>query len=254
MRELLAYTEPLRQHAPPALRQRLLLFRGTMGRINCLSTALAKMIRREFIRRHGLPHFSLASIRPSVLERLLSCVGRSCARSSASLTIAASRPLSATSIRARYKPSIERASRLFRARSSGTSRAPLARTSCAKRARASEAHARRPQCRCSDSTAKTLLPASPPALAAGSYAPIFWAASPARTPSFRDDPRTLARLLQAREHLRDAASSVHPARWQALYAPPLHILEHDILPRFNAAELAAAEPHRAALSSLPELR
>jgi hypothetical protein len=69
-----------------------------------------------------------------------------------------------------------------------------------------------------------------------------------------DDPRTLARLLQAREHLRDAASSVHPVRWQAIYAPPLHILEHDILPRFSAAELAAAEPHRATLSPLPELR
>ena len=69
-----------------------------------------------------------------------------------------------------------------------------------------------------------------------------------------DDPRTLARLLQAREHLRSAACSVHPARWQAIYAPPLTVLENDILSRFNAAELAAAEPLRSTLPPLPELR
>jgi hypothetical protein len=68
------------------------------------------------------------------------------------------------------------------------------------------------------------------------------------------NPATLARLLQAREHLQRAAETVHPARWEALYAPPLRILEHDLLPRFAARELAAAEPLRACLPALPELR
>jgi hypothetical protein len=67
-------------------------------------------------------------------------------------------------------------------------------------------------------------------------------------------PASLARLLQARDHLRAAATSLHPARWQAAYAPQLRILEEDILPRFAASELAAAEPFRARLAPLPELR
>jgi hypothetical protein len=60
--------------------------------------------------------------------------------------------------------------------------------------------------------------------------------------------------MQAREHLRAAAASIHPARWQALYAPPLQILEQDILPRFSTAELAAATALQATLPPLPELR
>jgi hypothetical protein len=67
-------------------------------------------------------------------------------------------------------------------------------------------------------------------------------------------PTTLARLLQARDHLRFAATSLHPLRWQAIYEPQLRILEEDILPRFSASELADAEPLRSKLAPLPELR
>jgi hypothetical protein len=68
------------------------------------------------------------------------------------------------------------------------------------------------------------------------------------------DPLTLARLLQARDHLRAATATIHPVRWQVFYAPQLHILEEDILTRFSSAELAAAEPLRAQLAPLPDLR
>jgi hypothetical protein len=68
------------------------------------------------------------------------------------------------------------------------------------------------------------------------------------------DPATLARLLQAREHLRAASAALHPARWQAFYAPQLRILEEDILPRFTASELAAAQALVAQLPPLPDLR
>lgn len=68
------------------------------------------------------------------------------------------------------------------------------------------------------------------------------------------DPSTVARLLQARDHLRAAAAKLHPARWQTFYAPQLRILEEDILPRFAAVEIAAAQPLSAQLSPLPELR
>jgi hypothetical protein len=68
------------------------------------------------------------------------------------------------------------------------------------------------------------------------------------------DPPTLARLLQARDHMRAAAALLHPARWQAFYAPQLRILEEDILPRFASRELAAALPLVAQLPPLPDLR
>lgn len=48
--------------------------------------------------------------------------------------------------------------------------------------------------------------------------------------------------------------TLHPARWQAFYAPQLRILEEDILPRFSTREIAAAEPLVAQLPPLPDLR
>ena len=68
------------------------------------------------------------------------------------------------------------------------------------------------------------------------------------------DPATVARLLQARDHLRGAAATLHPARWQAFYAPQLRILEEDILPRFGMRELAAGQLLVARLPALPDLR
>jgi hypothetical protein len=68
------------------------------------------------------------------------------------------------------------------------------------------------------------------------------------------DPASLARLLQARDHLREAAATVHPMRWDALYAPQLRILEEDILTRFAATELGAAARLQTTLPPLPDLR
>ena len=45
---------------------------------------------------------------------------------------------------------------------------------------------------------------------------------------------SLARLLQARDHLQAASSYLHPARWDSIYAPQLRILQEDILTRFSA--------------------
>jgi hypothetical protein len=68
------------------------------------------------------------------------------------------------------------------------------------------------------------------------------------------DTQTLARLLQARDHLRAASSQIHPARWAAIYAPQLAILEHDILARFASDELMQAKRLQGTLCSLPPLQ
>ena len=68
------------------------------------------------------------------------------------------------------------------------------------------------------------------------------------------DPMTLARLLQARDHLRTSATVLHAARWKAFYQPLLQILEQDILPRFGTDERASARVLIRELPPLPELR
>jgi hypothetical protein len=68
------------------------------------------------------------------------------------------------------------------------------------------------------------------------------------------DAPTLARLLAARDHLRAAAAHIHPARWEAIYAPQLRILDEDLLPRFPARDRAEAERLRASLPPLLPLR
>ena len=68
------------------------------------------------------------------------------------------------------------------------------------------------------------------------------------------DPPTLARLLQARDHLNAAAGTLNPARWETFYAPQLRILEEDILPRFSAQEVVAATALVTQLPPLPVLR
>jgi len=77
---------------------------------------------------------------------------------------------------------------------------------------------------------------------------------PKRIAIIAADLASLARLLQARDHLREAAATVHPVRWEALYAPQLRILEEDILTRFAATELGAAARLQTTLPPLPDLR
>ncbi len=68
------------------------------------------------------------------------------------------------------------------------------------------------------------------------------------------DAASLARLLQARDHLRAAARRFIRLRWQALYAPLLRILEEDILPRFADEGTRSRGRLQNSLPPLPELR
>jgi hypothetical protein len=54
--------------------------------------------------------------------------------------------------------------------------------------------------------------------------------------------------------MQAASAQIHPARWSAIYAPQLAILEHDILARFSAQEIGEAQRLRGSLASLPPLQ
>jgi hypothetical protein len=68
------------------------------------------------------------------------------------------------------------------------------------------------------------------------------------------DAPTLARLLHARDHLQAATTHIHPARWSAIYALQLRILDEDLIPRFPARARRQAERLRATLPRLLPLR
>jgi hypothetical protein len=252
VRELLTYTEPLRRHAPAALRRRLFVFRGLFG-ISGLSAALAKrMIRSGFTARHALPHFSLASIRPSVLSAFY--------RASGDLlkvkTVANHRSL-ATTLRYVDTPQVqaEHRARVAALQSSflGHIEQPTARKA-RETPRASPPRAAGSAVSMFGFDCKDPFAGIAPGTRRGSLCTHFLGCFTCPNAIIPDEPRTLARLTQARDHLRAAAATIHPARWQAIYAPSLQILEEDILARFSAAELSAASALHSSLPPLPELR
>lgn len=252
VRELLTYTEPLRRHASPALRRRLFLFHGKFG-IGGLSAGFAKtMIRSQFTVRHGLPHFALASIRPSVLSAFYRASG-----DLLKVKAVANHRSVATTVRYVDTPQVQAEHRARVAALQSTFLGHIEQPT-ARQAR-DATHADPPRAAgaavsmfgfdCKDPFAGIAAGAR-----RGHLCTHFLGCFTCPNAIIPDDPRTLARLTQARDHLRAAAASLHPARWQAIYAPSLLILEQDILPRFSAAELAAAIALHSTLPPLPELR
>jgi hypothetical protein len=255
VRELLDYSAPLRSSASAAVRGRLFLYRTTGGRITALSTPEAKaQIRTEFTVRHGLPRFSLASLRPSVLSTFY--------RASGDLmqvkTVANHRNI-ATTVRYVDTPLVQAEHRVRVAALQTTFLGHIEGRALGPRRRS-----RRPQAQKQPDAAPAVsmfgfdcrdpFAGIAPGSHRGQLCTHFLGCFTCPNAVIPDDPRTLARLLQAREHLRSAAADIHPARWQAIYAPPLQILENDILSRFSAAEINAAQAHGAALPPLPPLR
>ncbi|MBK7424623.1 MAG: hypothetical protein IPJ48_16895 [Propionivibrio sp.] len=66
VQEILQWNERLRPLAPNAQRNRLFLYKGNRG-VSALSSSTIKHMLKAFCKRHGLPRFALASIRPGVL-------------------------------------------------------------------------------------------------------------------------------------------------------------------------------------------
>jgi hypothetical protein len=256
VRELMGWTERLRREVPPALRHRLLLFRGPHG-TNAFTSAAAKhVLRSNFCVRHGLPAFALASIRPSVLSAFYRASG-----DLHQVKAVANHHHIGTTVRYVEGPQVEAQHRTRVAALQSTFLGHIERPASAvrrikRRATKIDLSSVRgaPAVSLFGFDCKDPLAGVAPGSRRGQMCTHFLGCFTCPNAIIPSDTHTLARLLQARDHLRAATAHVHPARWQAIYAPPLQILEEDILTRFGAGELRAAEALRSSLPPLLELR
>lgn len=254
VRDILTWNDRLRRLAPPEQRNRLFIFKG-LRMVNAMSTITVHHLLNAFCERHGLPRFSLASIRPAVLSSFYRVSG-DLLRTKA----VANHVSLATTVRYVETPAVQMQNRSriatlqdafighINSRQNLDGAMPVDDT---------RPHASVPSGRvvsmfgfdCENPLAG-VAPGTRPGELCTSFMGCFTCPNAIIAP----DPATVARLLQARDHLRGAAATLHPARWQAFYAPQLRILEEDILPRFGMRELAAGQLLVARLPSLPDLR
>lgn len=260
VRELIEWTTRLRQVAGP-LRNRLFLYHGPNG-VTCLAPTNLVYVRRRFVQRHQLADFELAGIRPSVLTAFYRASG-----DLSQVRAVANHANISTTIAYVESPEVEAQNRirvatlqnafLGHVRDPGGTRAGSAFPESAHGdlVAAHDSHLPAGEAvsmfgfSCQDPFSGVA-----PGTHAGELCTNFLGCLTCPNAILTHDARTLARLLQARDHLRTASSELHPARWTAIYAPQLAILEHDILTRFSAEEIDEAQRLRSMLPSLPALR
>jgi hypothetical protein len=250
VREILSWNERLLPSAPPQQRDRLFIFKGVRT-VNVMSIITVHHQLGPFCARHGLAVFAPASIRPSVLACFYRVSG-DLLRTKA----VANHVNLATTVRYVQTPLVQAKNRLRIADLQG---AFLEHIEAQPDPRTKTAAAPEPippgrvvtmfGFDCKDPFAGVA-----PGTQHGELCTNFMGCFTCPNAIIPSDPATLARLLQARDHLRAAAATLHPARWEAVYAPQLRILEEDILPRFGETERAAGTPLLARLPPLPQLR
>jgi hypothetical protein len=256
VRELLDWTSRLRRSVSAPLNSRLFLFKSPWA-VSALPANYLDRPLRQFEARHHLKRFTPASIRPTVLTSIY--------RHSGDLLQAkavANHARLSTTVQYVQGPEVHAQNRsriailqhafvghIERGGSTGVSKAlPRVRSSSATAAPAAAAVSMF-GFDCTDPMAGVA-----PGTRVGELCSNFLGCFSCPNAVISHDVRTLARLLQARDHLRHHAGQIHPARWEAIYAQPLRILEEDILARFAATELVQAKGQQALLSPLPPLR
>ena len=257
VREIVQWTERLRPRVAAAYRNRLFLAKGHNTGIRSPSWSKLKKLRERFIARHHLPPFALSAIRPSVLTAIYRVSG-----DLRQVKEVANHAHLSTTVGYVQGPEVESQNQVRIAVVQGAflghieQRLPLASASAENAAEpTSDAAIPRGMAvsmfgfDCKDPFAGIA-----PGTRAGELCTHFLGCFTCPNAVITPEPASLARLLQARDHLRSASGYLHPARWEAIYAPQLRILEEDILTRFSARELAAATPWRDRLPSLPQLR
>jgi site-specific recombinase XerC len=259
VRELVQWTQRLRRHVPPADRGRLFLYKGHEG-VTGLSLQMAKLLKRRFSAHHHLPHFTFASIRASVLTAFyrvsgdLRQVKEIANHAHLSTTVGyvqgpevqTQNRVRVAALQSAFLGHIEHPSPLVRPydqRDAGRTQSSALRSPTPGAAVSMFGF------NCKDAFAGVA-----PGTRAGELCTHFLGCFTCPNAIITADAASLARLLQARDHLQVASSYLHPARWESIYAPQLRILQEDILTRFSGRELAAAMPLLGTLPPLPELR
>jgi hypothetical protein len=260
IRDLVRWTSRLRAHIPAPDRTRLFIFKGHEG-VTAMSLQMAKMMKRNFSARHHLPHFTFASIRP-----MLTAFYRVTGDLRQVKDIANHAHLS-TTVGYVEGPEVQTQNRVRVAALQSAFLGHIERPSPNSRPsdqiviahpRSSTSRSRSPPSGAAVSmfgfNCKDAFAGVAPGTRAGELCTHFLGCFTCPNAVITGDPASLARLLQARDHLQAASGYLHPARWEAIYAPQLRILQEDILTRFSGRELAAAVPLHGTLPPLPELR
>jgi hypothetical protein len=259
VREILQWTRRLRPLTSTANRSRLFLFRAN-HHVTALSAALAsKLVTASFLARHHLPQFSLASIRPSVLTVFYRVSG-----DLRQVKAIANHAHLSTTVGYLQAPEVAAQNRVrvaaLQSAFVGHIESPKLNESLPKKIEhiRPSVHRSPPLAGAAVSMfgfdCKDAFAGIAPGTRRGELCSNFLGCFTCPNAVITADAASLVRLLQAREHLRAAGGYLHPARWEAIYAPQLRILEEDILTRFSARELTDAEPLRGTLPPLPQLR
>ena len=252
VKEILEWNQRLRPLASADHRDRLFLYKNHFG-VTALTTSAVKRSVKRFCQRHDIARFALASIRPSVLTSFYRVSGD--LRKTQSL---ANHAHLATTIGYVDTPLV---------RAKNDARIAALQGAFIEHIEQGDDTARAPPTQqlpaetpagavtsmfgfdCSDPFAGIA-----PGSRRGELCTNFLGCFTCPNAIIAQDSVTLARLLQARDHLCASAATLHPARWKAFYQPQLQILEEDILPRFGTDHLASAQALMHTLPPLPELR
>ena len=252
VKEILEWNRPLRPIVSAHHRDRLFLYKHPFG-VSALTTGAAKQAVKRFCQRHGIARFALASIRPSVLASFYRASGD--LRKTQSL---ANHAHLATTIGYVDTPLVKANNDARIAALQGAFIEHLEQRDDTTGAPSTQpVPAQTPAGAvtsmfgfdCSDPFAGVA-----PGSRRGQLCTNYMGCFTCPNAIIAQDPATLARLLQARDHLRASAATLHPARWRAFYQPQLEILEQDILPRFPNGQRESAQALLEALPPLPELR
>jgi hypothetical protein len=256
VREVLLWTQRLRPHVPVVDRNRLFLVKGHWG-VAPFSMKLAHTLRNRFVTRHHLPYFELSAIRPAVLTAFYRASG-----DLRQVKEIANHAHLSTTVGYVQGPEVQS---LHRVRVAALQSAFLGHIEqpLANGRKPHEPAAKHPAPRSTPPgtavsmfgfNCKDPFAGIAPGARAGEVCTHFLGCFTCPNAVITAEPASLARLLQARDHLRLGSTYLHPARWEAIYAPLLRVLEEDILTRFSAHELAEAGPLRSSAPSLPQLR
>ncbi|MGH8219468.1 MAG: hypothetical protein ACREUT_13040 [Steroidobacteraceae bacterium] len=253
VRDVIDWTQRLRCRVPRAQRHRLFLMKTAYGPTVATRVKFEGALHR-FVAAHALAPFTLGSLRPGVLTALYRSTGD--LRAVKAVANHASISTTVSYVRG-PEVAVQHGLRMAALQSALIGHVDPTAGAAEARAPADEPSTRPPPGAAVSVfgfSCKDPLAGLAPGTRRGELCTNFLACLTCPNAIIPTDAPTLARLLHARDHLQAAAAHIHPARWTAIYAPQLRILEEDLLPRFPGNARAQADRLRTALAPLLPLR